>query len=147
MKACVRMKNFQHVPECRNNNLLKYSETLIVTLMMALIFNLINGQICDRTNYVICPSIGFLNMSWNTTKITKMICVPSKDSDQPEHLPSLIRVFAVRSVGSQWPNASSCGSPGLSESLLGAQVTLLVMLCSVSLVCSSPRTRRRTLSR
>ena len=27
-------------------------------------------------------------------------CVPSKDSDQPGHLPSLIRVFAVCSVGS-----------------------------------------------
>ena len=101
MKSCVRTKNFQHVPECGNNNLLNYSETLILTLMMGLIFNLINGQICDRKNYVICPSIGFLNLIWNMTKITKMICVPSKDSDQPEHLQSLIRVFAVRSVGSQ----------------------------------------------
>ena len=27
-------------------------------------------------------------------------CVPSEDSDQPGHPPSLIRVFAVRSVGS-----------------------------------------------
>ena len=33
---------------------------------------------------------------------------PSEDSDQPGHLPSLIRVFAVRSVGSQGPNVSSC---------------------------------------
>ena len=29
-------------------------------------------------------------------KIRKMICAPSKDSDQPGHPPSLIRVFAVR---------------------------------------------------
>ena len=29
-----------------------------------------------------------------------MTCAPSKDSDQPGHLPSLIRVFAVRFVGS-----------------------------------------------
>ena len=29
-------------------------------------------------------------------KTNKMACVPSKDSDQPGHLPSLIRVFAVR---------------------------------------------------
>ena len=29
-----------------------------------------------------------------------MACVPSKDSDQPEHLPSLIRAFAVHSMGS-----------------------------------------------
>ena len=28
-------------------------------------------------------------------KTNKMTCVPSKDSDQPGHPPSLIRVFAV----------------------------------------------------
>ena len=33
-------------------------------------------------------------------KTIKMICVPSEDSDQPGHLPSLIRVFAVRFMGS-----------------------------------------------
>ena len=32
-------------------------------------------------------------------KTNKMSCGPSKDSDQPGHPPSLIRVFAVRSVG------------------------------------------------
>ena len=29
-------------------------------------------------------------------KINKMACTPSEDSDQPGHLPSLIRVFSVR---------------------------------------------------
>ena len=29
-------------------------------------------------------------------KTNKMTCLPSEDSDQPGHLPSLIRVFAVR---------------------------------------------------
>ena len=33
-------------------------------------------------------------------KTNKMSCAPSEDSDQPGHLPSLIRVFAVRSLGS-----------------------------------------------
>ena len=33
-------------------------------------------------------------------KTNKMACAPSEDSDQPGHLPSLIRVFAVHSVGS-----------------------------------------------
>ena len=33
-------------------------------------------------------------------KTNKMICAPSEVSDQPGHPPSLIRVFAVRSVGS-----------------------------------------------
>ena len=33
-------------------------------------------------------------------KINKMTCAPSEDSDQPGHPPSLIRVFAVRLMGS-----------------------------------------------
>ena len=56
-------------------------------------------------------------------------CASSEDSDQPRHLPSLLRVFAVRSMGSWGPKVSSCGQkrlirlsgcPGWSESLLGA---------------------------
>ena len=38
-------------------------------------------------------------LSRYTTKPTKW-CAPSEDSDQPRHPPSLIRVFAVRSVSS-----------------------------------------------
>ena len=33
-------------------------------------------------------------------KTNKMACAPSEDSDHPGHPPSLIRVFAMRSVGS-----------------------------------------------
>ena len=33
-------------------------------------------------------------------KTNKISCVPSEDSDQPEHPPSLIRVFTVRFMGS-----------------------------------------------
>ena len=33
-------------------------------------------------------------------KTNNMTCAPSKDSDQPGHPPSLIRVFAVLSMGS-----------------------------------------------
>ena len=33
-------------------------------------------------------------------KTNILTCAPSEDSDQLGHLPSLIRVFAVRSVGS-----------------------------------------------
>ena len=43
------------------------------------------------------------------TKPTKMTFVPSEDSDQPGHPPSLIRVFAVRSGGSLGPNFASGG--------------------------------------
>ena len=38
--------------------------------------------------------------AWQTYK---MACAPSKDSDHPGHPPSLIRFFAVRSVGSWGP--------------------------------------------
>ena len=40
-------------------------------------------------------------------KTNKMTFVPSEDSDQPGHPPRLIRVFAVRSVGSLGPNFAS----------------------------------------
>ena len=33
-------------------------------------------------------------------KTNKITCAPSEDSDQPGHPPSLIKVFAVRSMGS-----------------------------------------------
>ena len=42
-------------------------------------------------------------------KTNKMICVPSEDTDQPGHRHSLIRVFTVRSMGSEVPKVSSCG--------------------------------------
>ena len=42
-------------------------------------------------------------------KTNKMTFVPSEDSDQPGHPPGLIRVFAVRSMGSLGPNFASGG--------------------------------------
>ena len=42
-------------------------------------------------------------------KPNKMTFVPSEDSDQPGHPPNLIRVFAVRSMGSLGPNFVSSG--------------------------------------
>ena len=42
-------------------------------------------------------------------KTNKMTLVPSENSDQPVHPPSLIRVFAVRSVGSLGPKFASGG--------------------------------------
>ena len=46
-------------------------------------------------------------------KTNKMTFTPSEDSDQPWHLPSLIRVYAVHSKGSQGPKASLCGQRSL----------------------------------
>ena len=42
-------------------------------------------------------------------KTNKITFVPSEDSDQPGHPPSLIRVFAVRSMGSLGLNFASGG--------------------------------------
>ena len=49
-------------------------------------------------NPVITLFLVFLNEPTHD-KTNKMACAPSEDSGQPVHPPSLIRVFAVRSVG------------------------------------------------
>ena len=49
----------------------------------------------------------------------KMTFVPSEDSDQPGHPPSLIRVFAVRSLGSLGPNFASGGQRRLMKYYTG----------------------------
>ena len=43
-------------------------------------------------------------------KTNKVACAPTEDSVQPGHPPSLIRVFAVRFMGSKGPKVSSCDS-------------------------------------
>ena len=42
-------------------------------------------------------------------KTNKTTCAPTEDSDQPDHPPCLIGVFAEHSKGSQGPKISSCG--------------------------------------
>ena len=63
-------------------------------------------------------------------KTNKVACVPGKDSDQPGHPPTLIRVFAVRMkralvlsypLRAQRKLIRLGGCPGWSESSLGAQ--------------------------
>ena len=51
-------------------------------------------------------------------KTNKMTFMPSEDSDQPGHPPSLIRVFVMRSICSLVPKSS-----------LGARIILLVLSC------------------
>ena len=79
-------------------------------------------------------------------KTNKMTFVSSEDSDQPGNPPSLIRVFAVRSMGSLGPNFASGGQrwlwqggcPGWSESSLGAQIILMVLSCRGSIFILKP---------
>ena len=62
---------------------------------------------------------------WATTwQNQQSECVPSEDSDQPGHPPSLIRVFAVRWMGSQGPKLSSCGQRRLWSDWADAQADL-----------------------
>ena len=74
-------------------------------------------------------------------KTNKMACAPSEDSDQPRHLPSLIRVFAVGMkkvwvlsypLSAQQRLIRLGGCPGRSESLLGTHANLLVLSCAGS---------------
>ena len=57
-------------------------------------------------------------------KTNKLTCAPSKDSDQPGHPPSLIRVFAVRSMGSYGSKFSSCAQRRLWSDGADAQADL-----------------------
>ena len=68
-------------------------------------------------------------------KTNKMTCAPSEDSDQSGHLPSLIRVFAVRMekawvlsypLSAQRRLIRLGGCPGSSESSLGAVILLVL---------------------
>ena len=56
---------------------------------------LYKGEGCNGSALVVSKSIWAA--SWQNQQND---CAPSEDSDQPGHPPSLIRVFAVRSMGS-----------------------------------------------
>ena len=82
----------------------------------------------------VLPSLYSCNCSYKNEpphdKTNKMACASSKDSDQPGHLHSLIRVFAVRMkkawvlsypLSAQRRLIRLGGCPGCSASSLGAQ--------------------------
>ena len=60
-------------------------------------------------------------------KTNKMAFAPSEDSDQPGHPPNLIRVLAVRSMGSWGPNVSLCGQRRLWSDWADAQADLCLL--------------------
>ena len=66
------------------------------TLSMAITFMLVN-----TTFRIVYMSAAFVTLEEpQHDKTNKMTCAPSEDSDQSGHPPSLIRAFALRSVGS-----------------------------------------------
>ena len=72
-----------------------------------------------------CPYGAIDEFTWTPhDKTNKMTGAPSKDSDQSGHLVSLIRVFAVHSVGSWGPKVSSCGQQRLWSDWVDVQADL-----------------------
>ena len=79
-----------------------------------------NHQVWKSTKF---PAIVSENLDWNTILCLRNWaaswqnqqndCMPSEDSDQPGHLPSLIRVFAVHSMDSYGLKLSSCRQQSL----------------------------------
>ena len=80
-------------------------------------------------------------------------CAPSEDSDQPGHLPSLIRVFAVRTkkawvlsyplsaqrrLWSDWADAQADLSLRWVHSHFVGFVTRWLILCCLNCMCSFP---------
>ena len=68
-------------------------------------------------------------------KTNKMTRAPSEDSDQPGHLSSLISLLFTVCMKKSWVLKTPIGlgeCPAWSESLLGAHVILLLLLCSGS---------------
>ena len=74
--------------------------------MMKRLFNHQNEEKTRNKNNMLRE----IGLSQDKTKKQKQNeCAPSEDSGQPWHLTSLIRAYAVRSMGSQGPKHSSCG--------------------------------------
>ena len=92
-----------------------------------------DGYMCSDVFHVVENNCVLMNMhelhfsSWyepSHDKTNNVACAPSEDSDQPRHLHSLIRVFAVRSMGSEGPKLSSCGQRRLWSDWADAQADL-----------------------
>ena len=81
-----------------------------------------------KTGFLVTWLISTNVLSCFHDKTNIMACAPSKDSDQPGHLPSLIIVFAVRMMKAWTLSYPLIAQRRLwSETSLGAQVSLLVL--------------------
>ena len=84
-------------------------------------FKILNRELAVTLNMV----VKMLTCNWATTwQNQQNDCASSEDSNQPGHPPSLIRVLAIRSVGSRGPKLSSCGQQRLWSDWADAQAHL-----------------------
>ena len=74
-----------------------------------------------------CGLISLTYVQADLSHYTKQKCLPSEDSDQAGHPPSLIRVFAVRLMGSSGPKLSLCGQRRLWSDWADAQADLSLL--------------------
>ena len=85
----------------------------------------IGNSIKGKKNDTISNNFCHLHHKWAATwQNQQNEFAPSEDSDQPGHPPSLIRVFAVRLMGSLGPKPSSCGQRRLWSDWANAQADL-----------------------
>ena len=119
-------------------------ETTFLTPLNLVLLTVILGVTCATGMYIqiFSPNLSMIFfititriylLSWRKSAVTiwaatwqkqQSECAPSEDSDQPGHQPSLIRVFAVRSMGSKGPKLSSCGQRRLWSDWADAQADL-----------------------
>ena len=76
-----------------------------------------------NTQWLFTPLFEIWAASWQNQQND---CALSEESDQPGHPPSLIRVFAVRTLGSLGPKLSSCGQRRLWSDWADSQADLSV---------------------
>ena len=107
-------------------------------------------MLCDRLHAWLLTTLLLNCMSIfepQHVKTNKITCAPSKDSDQPGHLPSLVSLRRLHEETLvPWPYLEHTaknliwlgGCPGWYESSLGAHIILLVLSCCgsfCSLLC------------
>ena len=143
MAAHVRLKN-EFTEDEKNHNLMSWLEYLSDSMV--------------RKLYPLVPWLLVPVLEMKTKMIRAATrqnqqneCAPSEGSDQPGHLPSLIRVFAVR-MKKAWVHSYPLsaqrrlirlgGCQGWSESSLGAQ-----SLCWVCHVAAHNKKKKRCISK
>ena len=105
-----------------------YSITLILTghWTQSAGSNHLNLRMLNPTKWPVRPAKTQIGLGIRPThvKTNKIPCASSEDSDRPGHSPSMIRVFAMRSMDSLGLTVSACGQRRLRSDWADAQADL-----------------------